>query len=155
MRLGSIKPRFDKTKGNQPKEKEKARSTAFKPKRILYCHEEVKTWKEEKARGFAFTFEESPVECGEMEKVGEGEGETGQGGGEGEGEEPGKVGEEEGDEEADVDEMVKPAEVPPARSAAAGLVSEFQHEGDHLRAEGNLSRRKRTVAGAKARQETR
>ena len=55
-----------------------------------------------------------------MEEVGEGEGKTGKGGGEWESENPGEVGEEESEEESDVDAMVKPTEVPPARSTGAG-----------------------------------
>ena len=55
-----------------------------------------------------------------MEEVGEGEGKTWQGGRKRESEKPGEIGKEESKEESDVDAMVKPAEVPPARSSGAG-----------------------------------
>ena len=55
-----------------------------------------------------------------MEEVGEGVGKTGQSGGKREGENPGEVGEQESAEESDVDAMVKPAEIPSARSTGAG-----------------------------------
>jgi len=48
-----------------------------------------------------------------VEEVGEGVADAGEGEGKGEGEDPGDVGEEESKEEADVDEVVEAAEVPP------------------------------------------
>ena len=111
-----------KGKPNQPKEEENARSPAFKCEGIFHSHEEVKTWKE-KRRGFGVTFQESPIEGGQVEEIGEGVEEAGQGEGKGEGEDPGKVGEEESKEEANVDAMVEAAEVPPALNS-----TRFQHE---------------------------
>ena len=104
-----------KGKPNQPQEEENARSAAFKSKRILHSQEEVKTWREERKKGFAVTFEESPIEGGKVEEVGDGVEEAGEGEGEWEGEDPGDVGEEDCKEEASVDAMVETAEVPPVR----------------------------------------
>ena len=83
-----------------------------------------------------------------MEEVGEGVEEAGEGEGKGEGEDPGEVGEEEGKEEANMDALVETAEVPPALNSMR-----FQHFGN-LRPAGDPRRRKTTIAGVKARQET-
>ena len=85
-----------------------------------------------------------------MEEVGEGVEEAGQGEGKGEGEDPGEVGEEESKEEANMDAVVEAAELPPAWNSIR-----FQHCSCNLRRAGDLSRRKTTIAGVKARQETR
>ena len=61
-----------------------------------------------------------------MEEIGEGVADAGEGEGKGEGEDPGEVGEEESKEEADVDEVVEAAEVPPARIRWGNL--KFQPE---------------------------
>ena len=84
-----------------------------------------------------------------MEEVGESVEEAGEGEGKGEGEDPGKVGEEESKEEANMDAMVEVAEVSPVLNS-----TRIQHE-DNLRPTGDLSRRKTTIAGVKAKQETR
>ena len=73
--------------------------------------------------GFGVTFQESPIEGGQVEEIGEGVEEAGQGEGKGEGEDPGEVGEEESNEEANVDAMVEAAEVPPALNS-----TRFQYE---------------------------
>ena len=73
--------------------------------------------------GFGVTFQESPIEGGQVEEVGEGVEEAGEGEGEGEGEDPGDVGEEEGKEEANMDALVETTEVSPAFNS-----TKFQHE---------------------------
>ena len=84
-----------------------------------------------------------------MEEIGEGVEEAGEGEGKGEGEDPGEVCEEKCKEEASMDAMVEVAEVSPVLNS-----TRFQHE-DNLRPTGDLSRRKTTIAGVKAKQETR